>query len=250
MDRACKQHDIAYAHTTDRKERNRFDDLLAQQAWNRVTSKDATIGERAAALSVSSIMKLKSKLGLGLKRKKIRTMKKKTKKRRGIKKRGNVKANAKKNVKKLFREAVKSAKQVIVSQKPQVLEDDAKIATHAATNAVKFMKKTKIPKKDVFNGLPRVIPVPKIGGVLPLIPLFAGLSALGALIGGSAGVANVAISANDAKQKLKEAQCHNETMEAIALGKTNKSGNGLFLRPHKNGLGLFVTPYDNDQSKN
>lgn len=173
---------------------------------------------------------------------------KKTKKR--VKKCGN-KANSKKNVKKLFREAVKSAKQVIVAQKPQILEEAAKIATHAATNAVKINRQTKIPKKDVLNGLPRVIPVPKIGGILPLIPLFAGLSALGALIGGSAGVANVAISANDAKQKLKEAQRHNETMEAIALGQPKtKSGNGLFLQPHKNGLGLFVRPFVSDQSKN
>lgn len=98
--------------------------------------------------------------------------------------------------------------------------------------------------------MPRIIPVPKLGGVIPLIPIFAGLSALGAFVGGSASVANVVSSANDAKQRLKEAQCHNETMEAIAIGKSKKRGNGLFLSPHKNGLGLFVRPYDNNQSKN
>lgn len=64
----------------------------------------------------------------------------------------------------------------------------------------------------------RIIPAPKIGGVLPMIPIFAGLSALGALMGGSAGVANAVVSANKAKNDLKEVQRHNQLIEAIALG--------------------------------
>ena len=79
---------------------------------------------------------------------------------------------------------------------------------------------------------PRVLPVPsKIGGVLPsLIPLFAGLSATGALAGGPAGIAK---AINDAaKRSLEESKRHNATMEAIALGK------GLYLKPYRNGLGL------------
>jgi len=44
--------------------------------------------------------------------------------------------------------------------------------------------------------VPRTINIPKEGGVLPLIPIFAGLSALRALTGGVANVVNVAYEFN------------------------------------------------------
>lgn len=83
---------------------------------------------------------------------------------------------------------------------------------------------------------PRVLPVPqKIGGFLPfLIPLFAGLSATGALAGGAAGIAKAIQNANAAQRALAESQRHNQTMEAIAVGK------GLYLKPYKKGLGLHL----------
>ena len=83
---------------------------------------------------------------------------------------------------------------------------------------------------------PRVLPVPsKIGGVLPfLIPLFARLSATGALAGGAVGIAKAINDANAAKRGLEESKRHNETMEAIALGK------GLYLKPYRKGLGLHL----------
>ncbi|KAF0749003.1 Uncharacterized protein FWK35_00022231 [Aphis craccivora] len=37
-------------------------------------------------------------------------------------------------------------------------------------------------KKKKKNKTPRIIPVPKKGGVLPLLPIFPGLSALGAVV--------------------------------------------------------------------
>lgn len=84
---------------------------------------------------------------------------------------------------------------------------------------------------------PRVIPVPKTGGILPLIPIFAGLSALGALSGGAAGIAKAVNDAKAAKQQLEESQRHNKAMEALAIG-----GRGLYLKPYKSGLGLFLRP--------
>lgn len=86
----------------------------------------------------------------------------------------------------------------------------------------------------------RVIRVPKSGGFIPLIPLFAGLSALGALSGGAAGIAKAVNDAKSAQKKLEEAVRHNKTMEAIAIG---KKGNGLYLKPYKKGYGLFLKPY-------
>ena len=77
-----------------------------------------------------------------------------------------------------------------------------------------------------------------MGGFLPfLIPVFAGLSAAGALAGGAAGVVKAVNDSNSAKRQLDESKRHNEAMEAIALGK------GLYLRPDKKGLGLHLKPY-------
>lgn len=83
--------------------------------------------------------------------------------------------------------------------------------------------------------IPRILSVSsKIGGVLPLIPLFAGLSATGALAGGAAGIYKAINEAKSARQQLDESKRHNKTMEAIALGK------GLCIRQHKKGLGLYL----------
>lgn len=81
--------------------------------------------------------------------------------------------------------------------------------------------------------LPRIIPIPKSGGFLPL--LLAGLGALGAMGGGAAGIAKAVGDAKSAAEQLKESQRHNKTMEALALGK------GLYLRsPRKKGYGMYL----------
>ena len=50
----------------------------------------------------------------------------------------------------------------------------------------------------------RILPVPKLVGVLPLIPLFGGLSALGALSGGAAGIASAVNATKNARVELAE----------------------------------------------
>jgi hypothetical protein len=76
----------------------------------------------------------------------------------------------------------------------------------------------------------------KIGGFLPLIPLFAGLSAVGALAGGAAGVAKAVNDAQMARKKYEEMVKHNRTMEAIGL----RRGSGLYLKPYRKGMGLYI----------
>lgn len=78
LDRACKAHDIAYSDTQSTSERNKADKILANEAWKRFRSSDASIGEKAIALGVNGIMNIKSKLGFGLKAK--RGKKKKSRK--------------------------------------------------------------------------------------------------------------------------------------------------------------------------
>lgn len=93
--------------------------------------------------------------------------------------------------------------------------------------------------------IPRIIPLPKSGGFLSLLPLiFGGLAAAGSLAGGGAAVAK---AVNDAKNKSKlldETQRHHQMMEAIALG---KKGSGLYLKPFRKGYGLYL---NNQHSKN
>lgn len=125
-----------------------------------------------------------------------------------------------------FESALKIIKQFILKNKPYNLGDAIKLALSAAKQLKNKMK----PRSK------RIIPVPKVGGILPLIPIFAGLSALGALSGGAAGIAKAVNDARSAKQQLEEANRHNKTMEAIAMGK------GLYLKPYKTGLGVFLRP--------
>ncbi len=108
------------------------------------------------------------------------------------------------------------------------------IALAAAKAALKAAGGKRIIKQ------PRIIPIPKYGGFLPLIPIFAGLSALGALAGGAAGIAKAVTDAKNARKILDETNRHNKTMEAIAIG---KSGSGLYLKPYKKGYGLYVSKY-------
>lgn len=96
--------------------------------------------------------------------------------------------------------------------------------------ALKGLRGQEIPQA------PRILPIPKTGGFLPfLIPIMAGLSAIGSLAGGAASVAKAVTEAKDAKRRLDELKRHNLSMEA------QKIGEGLFLKPYrKNGYGLFI----------
>lgn len=92
----------------------------------------------------------------------------------------------------------------------------------------------KLVSKNSKVRLPRIIPIPKTGGILPLIPIFAGLSALGSLAGGAAGIAKAVNDYKSAQNNLQESERHNKMMESIAIGK------GLYVKPYKKGAGLFL----------
>lgn len=62
LDELCKTHDIAYPTYKDSAERSKADKELTSGAFKRLLSKDASIGERAAALLVTSAMKTKAGL--------------------------------------------------------------------------------------------------------------------------------------------------------------------------------------------
>lgn len=219
FDAACKTHDIAYSKSDALSERHKADKELEEAAWRRVKSKDASVGEKTSAWAVTTAMKLKRKLGMGVKAKKQNKQK-------------SPKVSLNGGVVKKARNSLKRFKRKI--DKPGGIKEGSNIALAAARAAVKEVG----GKKKVKT--PRIIPVPKKGGILPLIPLFAGLSALGSLAGGAAGIAKAVGVAKSARHKLEEAERHNKTMEAIALG---KKGSGLYLKPYRKGLGLYLKQY-------
>lgn len=208
LDQACKRHDIVYAQYKHGPERYDADKSLAKSALKRVVANDASLPERASALAVAAAMKTKmglSKIGGKLNK----CMKKKC----------------------TFANLTKKVKIALKKSKPSNLKN----AIAIALKKVKQVKKSEITR-------PRIIPIPKIGGVLPLIPIFAGLSALGALTGGTTSIIKTINEAQQAKQLLSESQRHNRMMEAVALGKST-SGAGLYLKPYKKGFGLYLKPY-------
>lgn len=135
-----------------------------------------------------------------------------------------------------FQKIVNKIKKHIYKSKPDNFKD-------AIQAAVRYAK-ANLSNKTNGRTPSRIIQIPKTGGILPLIPIFAGLSALGALAGGASGIAKAVTNARAAKQQLNEAQRHNRSMESIALGK------GMYLQPYKSGLGLFLRPYPRPKISN
>lgn len=235
LDKACKMHDIAYDLHPEKQERKIADLILIDKARKRIKSKDASLGEKIAATTVAGIMTAKNKIGagLGLKREKKKIKKVPRK----------VKSPLDHN---LLKSTIMKVGKVLSEKRPKTVRDASRMAVKEAKA---FLKKEKKNSKNLSSDIERIIPVPKIGGILPLIPIFAGLSALGALAGGSAAVANAVVSANNAKKQLTESERHNRMMEAVAIG-ANKRGRGVFLRPYKSGFGVCMHKKINKNAKN
>lgn len=220
LDEACREHDIAYSKSNNLNYRHTADKILGEKSWQRFRAKDSTLPEKINSLLVTSMMKAKSTLGMGISSK---TKTKKVRQCPRIKKTN------------LFKNAVKEARAAI---KNLNTEDSNKLATTALHAARQIIK-----KKRRSITLPRVIPIPKVGGLLPLLPILAGLSAVGSLTGGVAGMAKAINDSKIGRQQLEENRRHNKAMETIKL----KQGKGLYLKPYKTGLGLFLSP---QESKN
>lgn len=213
LDSACKQHDIAYSQNPENIEkRNEADKVLAEQAWQRVFAKDSSLGERAAAYSITNIMKAKSKLGMGMKRKRMKVVKKKIN----------------------FKTVVGAARKSMDKK-----TKNARLAIKSALSGARSIVK-RHGKKNVK--IPKIITLPKVGNGI-WIPILAGLSALGAITGGVAGVVSAVNTHSDAQRNFEEAERHNRTMESIAMGK------GLYLNPYRTGSGAIECKIATDFDK-
>jgi len=120
LDRHCKEHDIFYSQHKDVESRNKADEVLERGAWGRVLARDASLGEKAAALAIGTAMHAKRKLGMGAKvplRRIVMAAKK------GMKKRGDKIQHALKAARAAVRHAGGSRKIVV----PRVLPIPSKI---------------------------------------------------------------------------------------------------------------------------
>lgn len=221
LDRACKEHDIIYHKYPDSNKRSEADRILAEKAWHRVLAKDSSPSEKAFAWAVTNAMKAKGKLGAGLMMKNnLKYGRKKELNNTDSLKREK---NQKKTKSLKFRNIIDAARVNDVSSLN-------KASRLALTKAKRFLKKYgDIPRS------PRILPIPKTGGFLPLlVPIMAGLSAIGSLAGGASAIAKAVNEAKDAKERLEEMKRHNLKME------DQKIGSGLYLKPYRKGYGLYL----------
>lgn len=170
-------------------------------------------------------MKIKRKLGMGCKKALLKPKKniKRNKKQKKIVFGSGIINNIHKSLKKRLNSGLK---------KPDI----QKIAKMALIVARKSLKASGGKRKIQT---PRIIPIPKQGGILPLIPIFAGLSALGSLAGGAAGIVR---AINTTKNALAGKQ---NDKKNISEG---KNGSGIYLKPYRSGLGLYLKPYKSSKN--
>jgi hypothetical protein len=243
LDAACKKHDLAYLHNRDDlRARHRADYELEQSAWKQVKSKDSSVGEKGAAWLVTNIMKTKQRFGMGVASRVSKSKKCGVKKNRRCSRRRSTILKKKGSGKRMrlhklaFGSAIRRPvrDELLKAGGKKMMEKSVMRASKIAITAARKSLKAAGGKRKIRT--PRVIPIPKTGGLLPLIPIFAGLSALGSLAGGAAGIVR-------AIKDVKRKGSGEKTGGTLQL---STRGNGLFLKPYRSGLGLFM----NHKSKN
>lgn len=90
-----------------------------------------------------------------------------------------------------------------------------------------------IGTKNIIRSKRRIIQIPKIGGYLPPIPIFAALGGFGSI---GCGTSETAKAVNDAKA-MKEKLEKKEKQHSNGTGTVGK---GLYLRPSKKGMEFTI----------
>lgn len=225
LDKACKEHDIAYSKIQNSTDRRAADKTLVSRALPRIFSQDSKLSERAAALLVSGLMGAKiglSKIGLGLDKNKKRKRRAKSKTIKSRRRRMKAKRKQSKDKRKLLRGVTETVKKSNLKSSP--LNDTIKAAIRTA-KSLKRHKKVNAP---------RVLKVPKLGGsVLPIVPIISALSAIGAVSPSIVGVMKAIKGIQNFKPDLS--------------GSRNKKiGQNLHLLTPKSGSGFYLKPFHNE----
>ncbi|VDO29408.1 unnamed protein product, partial [Brugia timori] len=166
LDKAAKQHDIAYASSSNINDRLEADKILENQAWNRVTSNDAPFfQEKVPAYITTNLMKVKRMAGAGISGKKLKK---------------SIKPGKVKNLS--FSKLLQTAKENI--HPDQSLQDN----TSRMLAALRKLKKNKR-----ITNVKRIIAIPQQGGALSLLPILGALNTL-SKVGKSVGAVVSAIA--------------------------------------------------------
>ena len=153
-------------------------------------------------------MKVKQKLSMGLKKRKPTSRKKKCR-----------------EVALTFSSIVRKGKNVVKGLKEEDIRKDS------------FLRKKVQDVLKVIDALTgvqkmsqtRIIPIPKTGGMLPLIPIVTGISKIGAIAGGVSSIVNAIRDIINLRKTLRN-------------GQQQQVGNGLFLTSYRKGYGLYLSP--------
>ena len=206
LDSACKEHDLAFYNSKDPEVRRKADKVLIEKAWSRVTDKNTPLEERLTSYLVTNLMKAKVAMGGGLRKSLKNQLKRKEKTPKKHCSGGG------------FPTVLQKIKKTLKKSK----EKDIPKAIKIAIDAGKSMKTTKTLG-------PRIIPIPKTGGILQyLVPILAGLSSIGAI-------------ADDAKSILQTIENIKNARKGSGIVKVDKN---LIVAPFKKGYGLYLRPYN------
>lgn len=242
LDSLCREHDISYSQTNNLEKRHIADKILQKESFKRVFAVDSTLGEKLAALLVSAAMKAKRKLGFGSEVGKIarifnkdvkRKRKRKNKTKKSVKKMSKARRQkgkltlsiATRMIEKIVGKKRKNRTKIGAGESESVsdLTDASRQAIGAARRIFKGNKFSK--------GKARIIPLPKVGGALPLIPIISAITSLGGLASAASSVVDLAQKIRGAITNLKN---HGDARS------TESVGHGLFVRPYKKSYGIHV----------
>lgn len=204
------KHDIFYSSNKDSSERGKADSDLIGEALNRFKSSDASWGEKLSSLAVAGAIKVKKTLSGGSLDPGYRS-------------------NSRKMCKKIplsFNDLVRNARAAIKKSKTKNIDKAVKVAVQSAKKA----RKGRTVKK------PRLIKLPKriTGGIIPIIPILAGLAAAGGIGTNIANIIKTAKEIRNVDQQFHESKTSNKVIE-------KKIGNGLYLNINKKtGSGLYL----------
>jgi len=190
LDAACREHDITYSQFKDLKNRHQADNILAKRAWERFKAKGSGLKERSAAWFVTNAMKTKVKFGLGMTKNKSRRRQRKRK--------------SSTNKKKSFASTVSQTRRILKRRNPTSIDEAIQISQQSIPPSFQRGQRRRRGRLGLANNIsniPRVIPLPKIGGFLPLIPILTALGALGGLASGGSGVAKAINAVKNGKEQ-------------------------------------------------
>jgi hypothetical protein len=217
LDELCRQHDLKYLDKSD-EVRKEADRVLEDESRAIFKDKSKKLSERSIAYLTNKVMQIKRKLSGGS----IHNKRKKRKNKR--------KSSSKKNViknpsfggfisvlRKKFKKFRKSKK----------LKGNSSPEEETLKAAKRILKTT---KKYSNLKIPRVIQIPqssnKVGGVLGIFPILAGISALGAIGSKISDIYKNVKQVQKGIHDSEENKRHNRALEKIAI-----TGTGFFLAP-------------------